>query len=158
MAGFVDGKDEYIGTRTGTKFTITGASGGEPVLTLRNNEVFNSMHNHGVMKISLVSAAVDASGNNTVSVDFYANMVLTGASFSAVNPFSQAQVDTTATAASGGVFLFSIDLGQSGNGIIDLKDDKHAALLLPGNAFTAIIEPTGGTAEATVTFNYVDLF
>lgn len=159
MAAFVDGKDEYIGTRTGTKATITGASGGEPILTLRCNEVFVGKHNHGELKISIVGAAVEASGNNTVSIDFYANMVLTGAAFTSVNAgFSQAQVDTTASVATGGTFLFSIDLGKTGNDVINLKDDKYAALLTPGNAFTAIINPTGGTAEATVTFNYVDLF
>lgn len=159
LAAFVDGKDEFTGTRSGTKTAVTGASAGDPVLTLRNSEIFNSKHNHGEMKISLVGASVEASGNNTVSIDFYANMVLTGASFSSVNAgFSQAQVDTSATAASGGVFLMSIDLGKSGNGIIDLKDDKHAALVLPGNTITAVITPSASTAAASVTFNYIDLF
>ena len=159
MGGFVDGVDDYQGTRTGTKATITGASGGEPVLTLRCNEVFQGVHNHGKIKVSIVGAAVEASGNNTVSLDFYANMTLTGASFSSVNAgFSQAQVDTSATAATGGVFLFSIDLGKTGSDTINLKDDKYAGVLLPGNTFTAIVNPTGGSAEATVTFNFIDLF
>ncbi len=159
MAAFVDGKDEYTGTRSGTKSTIAGATGGEPVLTLRCNEVFNSKHNHGELKISIVGASVEASGNNTVSIDFYAGMTLTGASFGNVNAgFSQAQVDTTATAATGGIFLFSIDLGKAGNGLINLKDDKHAGIVTPGNAITAVIRPSGGNSAAAVTFNFVDLF
>lgn len=47
---------------------------------------------------------------------------------------------------------------KSGSDQINLKDDKHAALVNPTGAITAIATPTGGTAEVTITFNYVDLF
>lgn len=160
MGAFTEGKSELIGLRTGTDASITlGATTTEtPILTIRNKEIYQSKINRVPTKLLLVSVSADHS--KPVEVVFYANVSLTGAAFTDFSTnTSVMQKDTTATAFSGGVFLFSVPLGKTGNTILDLSEDRFAGILNPGNAFTATIKPkSGNAAEATVSFNLVELF
>ena len=159
MGGFTDGKAELIGPRGGYDASITlGAVPTEtPIITIRCKEVFQSRVNTAELKILLIQAAVDHS--KPVEIAFYANVALTGASFVSAGANSIVETDTTATAFTGGKFLFSMALGQKGNELLKLSDDQHAAFLLAGNAFTATIKPkSGNAAEATVVFNTVELY
>jgi hypothetical protein len=160
MGAFVDGEDAYIGLRLGAKAsgTLTGTAVETPILTIRCKEAFQGSHNHGYVKVSLVSGSVEHT--KPVAINFYANAMLTGALFTDVNAaFSQTQVDSAATAFTGGIFLFGMDLNKVGSDTIELLGDRFAGLLTPGNSFTATAAPQSGNgAEANVIFNFIELF
>jgi len=45
------------------------------------------------------------------------------------------------------------------SGVVNLKDDRFAAVILPSNYITATVAPSSGNnSEGTVSFNFVDLF
>lgn len=159
MGAYIEGDEDSIGLRLGAKATKTlSATAAEtPLLALRCKEVFQSLQNRGKIKIQIISTGVEHS--KPVNINFYANPTLTGASFSDVNTaVSMVETDTSATAFSSGTFLFSINLGKTGNDVIDLKEEKYAGVLSPGNIFLATIAPTSTNgAEGTVTFNWVEL-
>lgn len=160
MAGFIDGQDGLIGQRRGTKANVTlGATTTEtPFLTVRNTEVFQSALNRGEVKILIASASADHT--KPVAVNFYANATLTGASFADLETgVSIVETDTSATAFSGGTFLFEIPLGKTGNAIVDISQDEFAGLLQPGDSITATVAPkSGNSAEATASLYFVELF
>jgi hypothetical protein len=160
MGAFTEGDSELIGPRRGKDASVTlGATSAEtPFLTLRNKNVYQSKVNTVPIKILIVSASAEHS--KPVEVAFYANATLTGASFSDYSTATSVlETDTSATAFTGGTFLFSIPLGKTGQGQISLQEDRFAGLLTPGNTFTATIKPkSGNAAEATVAFNFVELF
>lgn len=160
MGSFVEGLSEQIGPRHGKDASITlGATTTEtPMLTLRNRNMFHSKVNTVSSKILVISASADHS--KPVEVVFYADATLTGASFAHLDTATSAiETDVAATAFTGGVFLFSIPLGKTGNQVVDLSTDPFQGVLLPGHSITATIKPkSGNAAEATVSFNFVELF
>jgi hypothetical protein len=159
LGSFTDGASELIGPRFGVDASITlGATAAEtPIITIRNKEVFQGKFNTTTIKVMLVGASADHS--KPVEIVFYANATLTGASFSDYNPTTSGlETDTSATAFTGGVQLFSVSLGRTGNTIVNLSEDRYAGLLAAGNQITATIKPKiGNQAEATVDFNLVEL-
>ncbi len=159
MAGFHEGKDELLGPRHGAKNNKTNAGATEvPILTIRNKTVYQSVFNRTEVKILFIAMSVEHS--KPMTVNFYENSTLVGASFSDIDTnTSIVQKDTSATAFSGGTLLFSIDLGKEDSEIIDLSSDKHAGILLPGNHITATSIPNSGNgSETNVTFSFVELF
>lgn len=158
MAAFVDG----IRLNTGIKRAINGAlvlgatAAETPIVSWRLKEVFQSKENRSKAKVNLISASVDHV--KPCAINFYANQTLTSASFSDISTAtSSIEKDTSATASTGGVLLFSVYLGQTGNAIIDLKDDLTAAEFGPGNTITATLAPTSGNAaEGDVSFNITE--
>lgn len=159
MAGFVEGKQVLLGPRR-------GASGKEialtttplPVLSIRNNRIYQSKLNRTKVKINFVSISVEHT--KPVIVSFYENATLIGASWSDVDASTSVmQVDTTATAVTGGVFLFALDLGKTGSQIIDFRSSLEAVLVLPGNHLSAVaVASSGNNAEVDISFNWIEEF
>ena len=57
----------------------------------------------------------------------------------------------------GTMFLFAIDLGKTGQAIVDLTDDLFLGEFGPGNTLTAALAPTSGnSAEGNVAFNITE--
>lgn len=159
MGLFADGVDAFLGLRRGSKASITlGATAAEtPMMTLRIGEVFNGKLNKGKCKFLKVSAAVEHT--KPVTLNFYSNPTLVGASFANVETnVSIMQIDTSATSFSGGTLLYSLPLGKDGQNMVDLDSDDFAGFLVTGDAITVTIAPkSGNAAEATVAVNYVEL-
>lgn len=159
VSGFIDGKRSISGVNRGVKRAATiSASGDTPITSIRVSEVFQSKQNRTEIKLNYVSCAVDHS--QPVAINFIANPTLTGASWSAIGASTSAVYqDTSATAYSGGVFLFSVPLGKSANQIVDLKDQLELGKLGPGDILTLSVEYSSGTnAAVRVAINFNELF
>lgn len=155
---FVEGKQELIGVRHGHEAEITlGATAAEtPITTIRGVEVFDSGYNRTKVKLLLIGAS--AEHTKPVAVKFYKDATLTDASFSALDSSSTIEADTSATAFSGGDFLFSIQLGKTGNQLVDVSNIDLGLWLMHGESITATISPkSGNAAEATVSIYLVEL-
>jgi len=159
MGVYLEGKYELVGKRDGIRANLTlGATAAEtPIITLRNKEVYQSKTNRVPVKLLFLAASAEHS--KPVEVALYRNATLTGASFSDLDTnTSVLEADTTATAFTGGTFLFSIPLGKTGQQILDFTSDKFGEVYLPGEAITATIKPSSGNgAEATVSYNLIEL-
>lgn len=155
MAAFIEGQDSQLGNPYGSEGTTTSITTTElPVVTLRNNRIFQSKLNRAKIKVQLIAAAVEHSKPMIIRVR--KNATLTGASFSAVSASdSVAQVDSSASAVSGGIELYSLSLGKTGNEVIDLSGDVNAGLVEPGEQLTVTAvasSGTGGEADASLSW------
>lgn len=154
---FVDGKVSLDGPRFGATGSRTLANTTEtPIITLRNKLVFAGRTNHSQLKILRIACAVEHT--KPVTIKFYANAKLTGAVFSNVAATSSVEQDTSASAFSGGIFLFALPLGKTGQEIVYLDKELFDAIAEPGDQFTATMAPSSGNgAEAIVSFNFVEI-
>lgn len=154
---FIDGMRTNAGVKRGITGSLTlGATSAEtPITSFRIKEVYQSTLNRAVLKLNYVSAAVEHS--KPCAINFYANATLTGASFSDLAATSSIEQDTSATASSGGVLLFSLYLGKTGQTTLDLKEDLTIGEFGVGNVITATLAPTSGNAaEGNVSFNVTE--
>jgi len=157
MAAFVEGKHSFAGLRAGFKADTTLASAAEtPVLTVGVKLTQNAVVNQTKMKMFLASAAVDHT--KPVTLNFYRNVTLTGASFTDYDTDSGLHSDIAATAFTGGTFLFALPLGKAGNAIINLPEAVIAADASPGDTITVTADPVSGTnADVIVAFYVIEL-
>lgn len=159
FAAFNEGQFVPYGARQGVEADATLASAVEtPIITIRAKEVLGGKINRTPLKLLYVSAS--AEHTKPVSLKFYFNATLTGASFTDVrSPYSGVQEDISATAFSGGTFFFRINLGKTGNELIDLTGTELDGLLQPGESMTVTVAPkSGSNAEASISLYYVELF
>lgn len=159
MAAFVEGIRKNLGVNRGIKRSATiGAAGDTPITSIRVSDVYQSKQNKSEIKLDYVSCAVEHS--QPVQINFIANPTLTSASFTAIDTATSAVYqDTSATAYSGGVFLFALPLGKSGNQIIDLKDLIDFGRFGPGDVLTLTAEYSSGVnAAVRVSLNFTELF
>ena len=157
LAAFIEGTHAYQGLRAGVKHTATLATAAEtPLLTIGPKISQNDKVNQTKLKFFLVSAAVNH--NKPVTVNYYRNAVLTGASFTDFNADSGIHTDVAATAITGGQFMFALPLAPQGNAVFQLPASIIASDLGPGDTITVTAEPLSGTgAEALVSFYFVEL-
>src|SRR6185437_2115442 len=124
-----------------------------PVISLRPNTTFNGITNRVVIQ---PTAASVATGNVATVVQIILNpTTLTGASFSAPNSFSAAQVDVAATAVSGGTILWEEIIQPSGFDDIDLAqlgDVIALGLDIAGTTPDVVTVAVQSTAGNTTTF------
>jgi hypothetical protein len=153
MGLFKEGQNPLVGPRIGVKHTVTNANDTEsPVLSVRLGTYQNSTQINTSGRVLRIAVAVEHT--KPVSVGFYANPTLTGGSFSRVNAVTVWESDTSATAFTGGIPLFTLPLGKSDSEIIDLALDDFAAIMTPGDVITATAETNSGNGgEVTVTMN-----
>lgn len=140
----------------GVKARFTAAE--TPIMSFRVKEVFQGTRNRSRVKINYVATSVEHT--KPCFINFYTNATLTDASFADINSgVSSLEQDTSATAASGGIFFFGIPLGKSGQTVLDLKDDPTIGDFGPGTIVTATLAPnsTNG-AEGNVSFNFTEKF
>jgi hypothetical protein len=157
MAAFVEGRLDYIGIRHGAEASVTNAGATEvPITTLRSQVVHQGTLNRSKSKLLIISASVEHT--KPVSIKLYKNVTLTEASFSAIDSESTLEQDTSATAFSGGNYLFTIQLGRTGNIVLDLESHIHDPILAPGESITfTTIPKSGNNSEASVSAYFVEL-
>jgi hypothetical protein len=129
---------------------------GAPILTLRNKSTYEGKEN--TVRLKMVDFAASTTGSRPVFVTAIKNATLTGASFSDVNAGrSPAEVDTSATAITGGTFVGGFALGERGNNDQDLS--KLALFLTAGESLTIFGRTaTGGTNDFLATLTYENQF
>ncbi len=157
MAGFIEGKESFIGSTRGISDHLGSVASTElPILTLRNNEVYQGKLNKVTARINIVSASLEHSKPGTVR--FLLNAKLTAAAFTALDiTTSVMQKDSTATAVSGGLELLAIELGKVDSELLDVE--ALDLELLPGETITVTAVVDSGTgAEFDAAFNFVELF
>ena len=86
----------------------------------------------GTLKMLLRQLEVYNDGQDVAFIDLVVGGTLTGASFAAVDPGSEFEVDTAATAITGGVVIASLIVGRDTTR--ELTGDLNSALLIDGTA------------------------
>jgi len=158
MGIFVDGKRRDYGVNRGAENAANlSTANNTPVLSIRIAETYAGKLNRSQVKLNYASAAVDHT--KPVVIKFYANPDLTGASFAAIDSnTSSVYKDTSATALTGGVFLFALPLGKTSNDVIDLKDNIDLGRFGPGDVLTISADPVSATgADVDVAVNFTEL-
>lgn len=150
MAGFIEGQPERIGVRYGARSTKTDVSTSlRPLLTIRHGSYVNSLP---VRAFSVIErAAFSAEHTKPITIVIIENGTLTGASFSRVESVSAIEIDTSATAITGGTEIESLPMGKSGQQNVSYFDDPFANIISPGRWITiCAITSTGSGGEASV--------
>lgn len=133
-----------------------------PILTIRPSATFNSLTNRG--QLAPLQYCVSADAN--ALVEFVYNGTLTGASFASVGTNSNADVDTSATAISGGEVLDSIYIASNTPKVGGVQEGtspitKILLTLDPAGSaqdtLTVVVTSVTGTANtlASLTWNEV---
>jgi len=155
---FIEGRDDNRGLKraAGGSLTLGATSAETPIFSIRLKEVFQGRINGGIIKGNYLMASVEHT--KPCAINVYANATLTGASFSDLQAgASSAEVDTAATAFTGGILIFQLFLGKTGNVVVDLKDDLSAGEFNPGTTITFTLAPTSGNAaEGNVSVNFTE--
>lgn len=157
MMGGIEGRERQLGPRHGVTTTAAtfSADTETPVITIRCKEVFQGVLNRTSMVISFAGLSQDSTKTTTVIFTF--NATLTAASFSDVSSnTSVAEVDTTATALTGGVEAFAQGIGRTDKTIFQLSDDE--VFLHPGDTLTISIIANAQNPDVTAALNWVDDF
>lgn len=157
MAAFVEGKEEFVGVRLGARSTKTDVTTSlRPILSVRQGTYFNSKAVKTFCKILRGAFAVEHS--KPVNIVIIEDGALTGASFSRISGgVSAMEVDTAATAISGGTETWAVPLGQKGNELVAFTDDYFAYNITPGKVVTfAGIANSGTLAEVSVALELLE--
>lgn len=107
-----------------TGFSVSSTS--IPLLSLRLNTTFNGITN----RCSIFPVSFQGITNQqAVLIQIILNPTLTGSSFASVNSFSAAQVDTSATAYSGGTVVAELYVPSADQATFNLKDYSKSLTL-----------------------------
>lgn len=140
MGGFVEGKNtgEGIIFASGVEDVSYLAAGGEvPIFTIRNRASYYSKTNRVV--VAPLDAGISSDGTKGVTFKAYLNTALTGASYADVNTTeSVMEVDTAATAITGGYFVGFKPLAKNESKDIDMTNWDLE--LHPGDSLTVTAE------------------
>lgn len=156
MTGGTHGKVVVTGPRHGTRATAaTFASGVEtPVLTIRNKLVYQGVLNRVHTILGLLGLSQDST--RTASVILTRNATLTGAVFADVDNNSTVEVDSSASAISGGEIIGTDGIAKEDKTDIPRPDPPEQ--LAPGDTVTISIIPEALNPEVNAEVNWVDDF
>lgn len=158
MAGFTEGKVAETALLHGASASITNLATTElPVLSIKNNIVYQSAINRVRMQPEFITLATESSKPVVFRVRL--QPTLTGpVAFTAFDAsLSVASVDVAATGVSGGREVFTITLGKTDSEIIAVSALRKR--LNPGEQITITAEAVSGSSqEVTVGINWNELF
>lgn len=156
MGGFVEGRDELNGVPHSLSVEVSGVGTTEtPVMTIHAHDIYQGTINRVKIKMKLGSVSVD--GTKPVTIRVRKNAILTGASFSPLSSNSSTiHKDTSATAVTGGVIIFSESVSKDGKSDIDF--DRLGIELNQPDSLTVSIEASASTTDTVSTLNWQELF
>ena len=147
LAGFVEGERKILGSFHGWPVVGTATGGGvsTPVLSIRNTNIYPSGAAQTNLR-DLIPAIITASttgSNKPVRISVFINGTLTDPLWNYFNGggHSIANIDTSATAITGGDFVASIADGQ----LLYLTPEDIA--IVPGDMISLVITPSGTAAD-----------
>lgn len=124
----------------------------KPLISIRPKATFNGITN----RVPIVPEAATVIVNQqAILVQVYVNPTLTGASFVSAGTNSAAEIDTSATAVSGGTLIFETYIAASSNGFLDLTELSDNAILgldIPGSAQDVLCVTATSLAGNTATW------
>ena len=144
MAGFHFSADTGITAKTVATTKI-------PILSIRVKTTFNSLTNHSLV----IPQGFDISTDNPIKYELLLNPTLTGAVYSDVDTESGVELDTTATAVSGGAVVDSGYVSTSKNTSGGSKGLLGRTIMSKGHngtpdVLTLVAVRTGGTSGDTL--------
>jgi hypothetical protein len=152
-SAFTEGIVVFLGPRLGSDTTKSVlATTLTPLITLRSTRVYQNQASSGQIRIDRISVSAD--GTKPVELRLYRNATLTSAQFSRVNAsVSVADIDTAATAVSGGTLLYAFTVGKT-----DSTDQDIGNLDITLNAGDAITLTaySANASDVTVSFSWVE--
>tara|TARA_R110000868_G_C10909240_1_gene764854 strand:+ start:59 stop:1987 length:1929 start_codon:yes stop_codon:yes gene_type:complete len=157
MAAFVEGQLNNTGARIGvrnTKTTVTTSL--LPIISVRANVHFQSKAVQTFARV--IRAAFAVEHTKPITIVLTRNGALTAASWSSISSgTSSLQVDTSATAITGGTELFSVPLSKAGQQAISFLDDYFENQMSPGDTITfSAIANSGINGEASVSLKLME--
>ena len=155
MGGYVDGKfDDFQVTVATAIFVASVGTSETPILTIRNPATWQSTTNRVSFKLIRVNIAT--TGNKDVEIRGIVNGSLTGASFDDINTnVSPVEVDDSASAVSGGVYVGGFVLSGGASEVIDVIP----AFINPEDAITLTARTTvSGTSDVFILAQFGILF
>lgn len=162
MAATLEGSDDskaYVVTLGLERRNISYSSSAEvPLLTLRNNTEFPTGKTNRVrLRLAILSAAADPTGNKIVNFRLVKNGTLGGpTSYTDLDPNrTPAQQDIGSTTITGGQLIIPFEVSPSGGSVFQGKGDIDIDIA-PGDHVT-VTGQSAGAAIITVGFTYETL-
>jgi hypothetical protein len=158
MAMFVDGEERITGKLRAARTNKTLSTANEtPVIAIRLKSSYKNRLARGQLQLNFVAASIEHT--KPVELLAYVNPTLTDASFVDIDTLNSAvEKDISASAFSGGRFLFSLPLGKTSDKVLDLSNNRLAQRFNPGDIILFTADPSSGTnAEVTVSVNFTEL-
>ena len=148
-----------FGANTGTT-GLTVAAANVPLISIRPALTFNSIVNRGLIQITNLTAVSD----QILLLDLWLNPTLTSASFANIDGTNSiAQIDTSATALTGGIKLFSTYIGAGKTTVVSQTDVNLSKKLLSLNAagsvgdiLTVTLSKCGTNSAAFVAIDWIE--
>jgi len=163
MAGFVEGREKFLGVSRGTSTSKASIAQTElAVLSIRDKEFFQSKINRVNVLLGLISVSVDfTSTKGNVTFRTYINAGLTAEEWTDVSTLvSVVQIDTATTAfdttVAGAAEKFALTIADKGNAILQLTPEQ--GFLQPGTHFTITAQASTGTATVNIATDWTELF
>jgi hypothetical protein len=155
IGGFIQGRTNGSHIHNGIDVTFAYTSAIEkPVITLHNQLIFAGVPNR--VRLKLISVTFAADGTKPVTFRIKRNPILTGASYSEVEPgISVAEQDTSATTVTNGDQQFTVGVGKTGSQILNLSTADY--FLNPQEIFTVTAQ-SAGNSDVTVSMNWEERF
>ena len=152
-AAFTEGAVLFLGPRFGSDSTkAIGAGTLTPLVTLRATRVYQNQMCTGQTRIDRVSVAAD--GTKPVEVRLYLNATLTAAQFTRVSAnTSTTDIDTQATAISGGTLIYAFTVAKTDSSAQDLA--SLDITLNAGDTVTVAVLSTNAS-DVTVSLAWVE--
>ena len=158
MAGFVEGPQIDTALLNGeSKNFVTVAATEIPILSLKNNLVYQSKENRAEIRPEFVALATEASKPIIFRVRLLPTLTGTPAFTDVDSNVSIASIDTAAVGVTGGRDVFTTILGKADSEIINFHDLNKK--MRPGEFICITAEATSGTGqEVTVSITWSELF
>ena len=152
-AAFTEGDVRFLGPRFAYPATrAVGAGVLTPLMTLRSTRVYQNQAATGQLRLDRLSVACD--GTKSVEIRLYTGATLTAAQFSRVSAAtSMADVDTAATAVSGGTLIYAFTLAKTGNSTDDLSD---LDIVLEAGTIVTVTAFSANANDVTATVTWVE--
>lgn len=128
----------------------------KPILTIKNKTTINSTINKGMISISSFGTASEV--DRLMRFKLIKNATLTGASFASKDSYSISELDTSATAYSGGEVLFSSNSVRSDIVTDSLNKNRHNIELNPGDTITVVGITSAGKSDVDVNIGWEEYF
>lgn len=158
MAGFVEGLQIDTALLRGASKNLTTVTDTEiPIISLKNNLVYQGKENRAELRPEFVALATEASKPIIFRIRAFPTLTGTPAFTDVDSDVSIASIDTAATGLTGGRDLFTTILGKTDSEIINFHElDKQ---IRPGEFVCITAEATSGTGqEVTVSITWSELF
>lgn len=159
MMGGVEGKVLDIGILNNITAETVGTGTNEtPIFSIHNHTVYQGKINRVRIKFLILAASIDSvTANKPSTLRVRLNPVLTGASFSAIDAnTSIVRTDTSATATSGGILVFSQIITEGASTIVDFS--RLTNKLPPGATLTVSLESSSGNVDSVISLGWLELF